>query len=91
MVGSPTRMLRISTRPPACSTSSLSTLAGPPAPWSWMTSIRLKSPISLQARITRFIFCSISASPRWTALKSSLASFSPCIIDEAAPPPKPTR
>ena len=53
--------------------------------------MRLEPPISLQARITRFIFCSISASPRWTALKSSADSFSPWSMDEAAPPPKPTR
>ena len=50
-----------------------------------MTSISEPAPISLQARMTRFIFCSISASPRWTALKSSSATFSPCSIDDAAP------
>lgn len=33
---------------------------------------------STQARITRFIFCSISGSPRCTAPKSSSLALSPC-------------
>src|SRR3972149_5546227 len=46
---------------------SLTTLQFPPAPWSWMLTIGFSSPISTHARMTRFIFCSISASPRWPA------------------------
>ena len=41
--------------------------------------------------MTRLTFCSISASPRWTALKSSSATFSPWTMLEAAPPPMPMR
>ena len=84
-------MFRISIRPPAGSTSSVTTLHGPPAPWSWMLTIGFASPSSTQARMTRFIFCSISASPRCTALKSSSSLFSPWIMLEAAPPPMPIR
>ena len=57
----------------------------------WATAINEPLPISLQARSTRFIFCSISASPRCTALKSRSSTLSPCSMLDAAPPPKPTR
>jgi hypothetical protein len=39
--------------------------------------VTVASRSSTQARMTLFTFCSISASPRWTALKSSSATFSP--------------
>mmetsp|Transcript_37596 Transcript_37596/g.77222 ORF Transcript_37596/g.77222 Transcript_37596/m.77222 type:complete len:343 (+) Transcript_37596:1639-2667(+) len=93
IVSSPSTTSRISMRPPTGSMISLSTLQFPPAPWSWMDTIGLRSPISMHARTTRFIFCSISASPRCTALKSRSArpSFCPNAIELAAPPPMPMR
>ena len=74
---------------PAGSTISFSTLQLPPAPWSWIDTMGLASPSSTQARSTRLTFCSISASPRCTALKSSSATFSPWTMLDAAPPPIP--
>mmetsp|Transcript_80009 Transcript_80009/g.214132 ORF Transcript_80009/g.214132 Transcript_80009/m.214132 type:complete len:415 (-) Transcript_80009:1264-2508(-) len=91
MVGSPTTTSRISMRQPTGSAISLSTLQLPPAPWSCIDTMGLRSPMSTHARTTRFIFCSISASPRCTALKSRSARFSPKAIDDAAPPPMPMR
>ena len=90
-VSSPTSTSRIPIRAPAGLTISFSTLQLPPAPWSWMLTIGLSAPSSTHARITRCTFCSISASPRCTALKSSSATFSPCTMLEAAPPPIPIR
>mmetsp|Transcript_12558 Transcript_12558/g.18864 ORF Transcript_12558/g.18864 Transcript_12558/m.18864 type:complete len:337 (-) Transcript_12558:1388-2398(-) len=89
---SPSGMLRRSKRAPSGSTISFSTLPLPPAPWSWMDTMGLSSPSSTQARMTRFIRFSISASPRCTALKSSCAvSLEPCTRLLAAPPPIPIR
>ena len=90
-LASPTGMARTSMRPPAGDTISLSTLQLPPAPWSWMLTIGLASPSSQHARMTRFTFCSICASPRCTALKSSSTLLSPAAMDDAAEPPMPMR
>mmetsp|Transcript_44187 Transcript_44187/g.69131 ORF Transcript_44187/g.69131 Transcript_44187/m.69131 type:complete len:336 (-) Transcript_44187:28-1035(-) len=90
-VASPALMSRSSYRAPSGSTISLSTLPLPPAPWSCTETIGLRAPSSTQARISRFILFSISASPRCTALKSSAASWSPESTEEAAPPPMPMR
>mmetsp|Transcript_24390 Transcript_24390/g.55567 ORF Transcript_24390/g.55567 Transcript_24390/m.55567 type:complete len:434 (+) Transcript_24390:1767-3068(+) len=92
MVSSPQMISRISILPPTGSMISLSTLQFPPHPWSWRETMGLRSPRSTHARITRFIFCSISASPRCTALKSrSARPLSPSEREEAAPPPTPMR
>ena len=50
----------------------------PPAPWSWRLQMGFPLAASTQARITRFIFCSISGSPRCTAPKSRSLELSPC-------------
>lgn len=50
----------------------------PPAPWSWRLQMGFPLGASTQARMTRFIFCSISGSPRCTAPKSRLLALSPC-------------
>lgn len=50
----------------------------PPAPWSWRLQMGFPPGASTQARITRFIFCSISGSPRCTAPKSRSLALSPC-------------
>ena len=49
----------------------------PPAPWSWILQIGFSFPLSKHALITRFSFCSISASPLCTAPKSSSVLLSP--------------
>mmetsp|Transcript_111890 Transcript_111890/g.361231 ORF Transcript_111890/g.361231 Transcript_111890/m.361231 type:complete len:414 (+) Transcript_111890:1331-2572(+) len=91
IVGSPTTMLRMSILPPTGSRISLSTLQLPPQPWSCNETMGLRLPSSQQARMTRFIFCSISASPRCTALKSRSERLSPSAREEAEPPPMPMR
>mmetsp|Transcript_19825 Transcript_19825/g.63179 ORF Transcript_19825/g.63179 Transcript_19825/m.63179 type:complete len:338 (+) Transcript_19825:396-1409(+) len=92
-VASPELMARACSFAPSGSTISLHTFPLPPAPWSWMETMGLLSPISTHARITRFILFSISASPRCTASKSRAArsASSPPALEEAAPPPRPMR
>mmetsp|Transcript_44428 Transcript_44428/g.123536 ORF Transcript_44428/g.123536 Transcript_44428/m.123536 type:complete len:241 (-) Transcript_44428:987-1709(-) len=91
IVGSPKMTSRISILPPTGSMISLSTLQLPPAPWSCKETIGFRAPSSQHARMTLFIFCSISASPRCTALKSKSARLSPSAREDAAPPPMPMR
>lgn len=49
----------------------------PPAPWSWILQTGFPSILSKHALRARFIFCSISASPLWTAPRSRSLQLSP--------------
>mmetsp|Transcript_37183 Transcript_37183/g.71305 ORF Transcript_37183/g.71305 Transcript_37183/m.71305 type:complete len:276 (+) Transcript_37183:2195-3022(+) len=91
MVSSPSFTARMSMTPPRGSISSFRTLQLPPAPWSWMETMGLASPISTHVRTTRYSFWDISPSPRCTALKSSSTARVPDGTEEAAPPPMPMR
>ena len=60
----------------------------PPAPTSWMNSIRFGDS-NAHWLITSWHLLSISAFSLWTEAKSSSSSLSPEDIDDAAPPPRP--
>ena len=82
------RRSRRAPRPAPCASSG-SAFESPPAPTSWIERIGFLSPFAQQRSITSCARRWISALPRWTESKSSMAVLAPALSEEAEPPPIP--